>query len=282
MADPSVVSDDKCDISQNSRILHDMDNSISESLAQEFDTSMHDDYADFSDQTFLKTINLGTPAEDSQQLAAVPAGVHTLSPEVDNNGDLQCGQPFNDDFKVASVVFDRLDSELCGLTQDLYISTLLSLCHDNDDTLACYRSELAIRVQRCANPPHGVLKDRRNSTRCTLNEKFAQDCYTMEQFLQGNSSNIDHIFKKANFVNATQSSFFTPQRQTNNMTDIIHEVKLLKNTVASLQTEVHLLKVQSDTNKTEIKSFSTNLKEKIREMKQELDASADIFSAEKN
>ena len=98
-----------------------------------------------------------------------------------------------------------------------------------EETLSHYRHELAARSRQCENPPVGVLKDRRKSMKYSVADKYAQDCYTLNQFLSGNIMEVDDLFKKANNL-ANISVSQTPRVNT----DFEHDINLLKNNVSSL------------------------------------------------
>ncbi|KAH3727147.1 hypothetical protein DPMN_053073 [Dreissena polymorpha] len=54
-------------------------------------------------------------------------------------------------FQVDDVVFDRLNNELFGLVKDAYISKLLDIADNNDNTLPQYRQELSPKARLCEN-----------------------------------------------------------------------------------------------------------------------------------
>ena len=65
----------------------------------------------------------------------------------------------------ANDYFDPLDAALDGLTKDLYISKLLQSTAALEDSVAQYRTELAVRAKRCKNGPTGALITRRSTAK---------------------------------------------------------------------------------------------------------------------
>jgi len=223
--------------------------------------------------------DLATPAQRTNSMQT-PNGAHGSHPSglrairLMFNSDSQCDQSLYDD------VTGRLDSDLNGLPKDLYISKLLDTTENNDDDLFNYRSLLATRAKEQENAPSGILKDRRNSTKYSVNQKHAQDCYQLNQFICGNVSDIGAMFKPR----PAQEPIMNSSRKTpgNLSVDIIHDISLLKNTVASLQSEVHLLKSRADQSHSRLDAFSTDLNEGIQTMKCELDSCAQTIATSLN
>ena len=196
-------------------------------VTHEFDT-----YID-SDQTSVKSVyaDLSNPVlstgDNSDRVKAdVDESDQTFhsSPPLDPDGNIESGQRQADQyraFKLESVIQDRLDSELQNLTKDLYISTIIDITSACEDTLSFYRNELALRVSQSENPPlnFGVLKDRRNSSKGSIAEKYANDCFLLNQYLLGNTCDIDDLFKKP------QTPFRQSQSQTPKQApDLQHEI----------------------------------------------------------
>ena len=167
-----------------------------------------DTYID-NDQTSVKSVyaDLSNPVlgtgDNSDRAKADDENDQTFhsSPALDPDGNIESGQRQTDQyraFKLEAVIQDRLDSELQNLTKDLYISTILDITNACEDTLSFYRNELALRVSQSDNPPpnFGILKDRRNSSKGSIAEKYANDCFQLNQYLLGNTSDIDDLFKK--------------------------------------------------------------------------------------
>ncbi|KAH3708705.1 hypothetical protein DPMN_068163 [Dreissena polymorpha] len=95
-------------------------------------------------------------------------------------------------FQVDDVVFDRLDNELFGLVKDAYISKLLDMSENNDSTLPQYRQDLSRRARLCEHCPTGILNERRGANR---SKRYAEDCYLLQQFLDGNVTNVDDLYR---------------------------------------------------------------------------------------
>jgi len=89
----------------------------------------------------------------------------------------------------------RIDEDLHNLPKDLYISQLIKNNGACEEKLAKRCSKLADLAKCKDTTPIGILKDRRKSSKGSIAEKYAHDCYIISQFLHGNLSDINHMFK---------------------------------------------------------------------------------------
>lgn len=240
-----------------------------------------------NDQTFLKTVQLtplGPPSHLLTKGENHCSNKYDISnhsyPDnsfVDPDSYPQCGQNISDEpytaCKLDSIVYDRIDNDLYNLPKEIYISSILKMTDNCEETLSHYRHELAARPRQCENPPVGVLKDRRKSMKYSVADKYAQDCYTLNQFLSGNIMEVDDLFKKAN--NLTNISVSQTPRVN---TDFAHDINLLKNNVSSLQSEVHILKIDAADTKSKLSSFSSELKAEIALLKNELSSCSFVLA----
>ncbi|MES9884952.1 MAG: hypothetical protein ABW185_29260, partial [Sedimenticola sp.] len=230
------------------------------------------------------------------------------SPILDSAGDIQCGQrnptngtnADNDDdslfgspfggktindiqtelnnaavFRISGVSYDKLYTDLDGLTKDEYLSKILLLTTSCDETLTRYRSELAERAKLMENGPTGVLISRRNTSNSTLTDKIALDCYQLTQFICGNTEGIQYLFKKSRYAE-------TPiRRNTVSGASLEHsahvsslklEVAELKNVIATMRTDITMLKSETETSKAYVRDITNTMNKDIMLIKSELDA----------
>ena len=159
------------------------------------------------------------------------------SPPLNDNGDVQCGQPTSESIDISligprpSVSFDKFDTELNGLPRTSYLNKLIELSNASEETLSHYRNELSKRAKQRHNAPSGELKDRRNTTRTTIAEKYASDCFTIYQFLSSNIADIDDLYRKSSIMPTfSSSSQSTPARHAPHS----HDLKQTSNDVSAL------------------------------------------------
>lgn len=191
---------------------------------------------------------------------------------MDAFGELQGAQPYPV-YKLKDVVHDQLDMELSDLPKDMYIPRLLVLVNNCEETISGYRTELASRARGCQNPPTGVLRERRNSPKGSILEKYANDCFLLYQFIFGNLSEIDDLFKRGN--SSVRQVPSTPRRLA---TDDNYELMSLKNTVATLQSDVLVLKKGANEMKERFESFSFSMKSSVSSIQHELDSCCSILA----
>lgn len=192
------------------------------------------------------------------------------SPQLDADGNIQCAQAepcpdTSDVFFTDQVVFDRLDQELQGLPKDIFLQNLLDLTQSSEETLANYRHQLSSRAKSSSSQyaPTGILKDRRKSSRHTLAEKYALDCYQLHQFLNKNISDVDEMFKVPNTPQPPSARDHTASSDTSLIKQLTESVSKLQADVLSLKRDISdktnkLQTVCSDINdvKSEIQNCS--------------------------
>ena len=67
---------------------------------------------------------------------------------------------------------------------------------ESDDTITWYRSILANRARSVEGCPLGKLFTRKSTTKSSSASKYARDCYILQQFISGDNSSIDEVFRK--------------------------------------------------------------------------------------
>lgn len=236
-----------------------------------------------NDQTFLKTVaptnltpdrHCGNKGANSDDAMNCDGQSYTASPPIGEDGNIHCGQPQRANNMFTATMFD---DDLYNLPKDTYISRLLENTYSSEELVSNYRSELATRAKRCENPPVGILKDRRKSPKCSIAEKYAQDCFMLNQFLSGNVSDINFLFKTQS-QNLYQSVLDNSVSQTPRANaDSHHDMNMLKHNVANLQSDVHLLKTEASETKRNISSLASNVNKELRIMKSELDTCTQVL-----
>ena len=91
----------------------------------------------------------------------------------------------------------KYDVELNGFKKGKYVSKLLDLAKDREDSIIWYRSVLLSRALSIEGCPKEKLCVRRTTNRSTCNEKYAEDCYRLSKFLKGDTSPLDDMFTKS-------------------------------------------------------------------------------------
>ena len=203
----------------------------------------------------------------------------------DSDVSIECGQrPVADstkpsrsielDFRLDSIVMDRLDVELCGLPKDLYIGNLKDLCGENEESVSYYRTELSKRARNVNHDkaPVGILKDRRKSSKFPLIDKYALDCYLLQQFLDSNVNDLDELFRKPS---VSQSQPFTATRSQSSEKN---DLSLLKETVASLQSDVLQLKKRSEETEDNVNSVTRKITTDLESLRSELLETRDVIT----
>jgi len=236
-------------------LLFDCDPGIDERLAQAL-TVAEQDTATFEHDTTYTDLN----------------GAHC-----DSDVSIECGQrPVTDttepsrsielDFRLDSIVMDRLDVELCGLPKDLYIGNLKDLCGENEESVSYYRTELSKRARNVNHDkaPAGILKDRRKSSKFPLIDKYALDCYLLQQFLDSNVNDVDELFRKPS-VSQSQPCIGTRSQSSEK-----NDLSLLKETVASLQSDVLQLKKRSKETEENVDSVTRKITTDLESLLSEL------------
>ncbi|KAL4229216.1 hypothetical protein ACF0H5_012255 [Mactra antiquata] len=110
------------------------------------------------------------------------------------------------------------------------------------------------------NPPMGILKDRRKSTKTTLAEKYAQDCYQKKQYLSSSIPDINDLYRKQPITpsHSTSSQNHIPDR---------NELLNIKDMVSRLPADVLSMKKQLIEKDTKIEADCKELNEINSELK---------------
>ena len=243
-----------------------------------YDFDNHD-----NDQTFCKTIftpslqqtgdNLEQQNDDkgdNSNAAYLGYQGYPSSPQLNPDGNIQCAQSAQLSAFPSSL--PELDKVLENLPKDTYITTLLEQTNSSEETLSSYRSELANRAKLCENGPKGTLKERRNSVRGSAAEKYAHECFVLNQFILGNKSDIGFLFKTPPgqvIINDTS--------RPANACDCSQEINALKNNFSRMQTDVHLLKAETKDIRSSIESLTTNMQSELASMKNVLHACESVL-----
>ena len=91
----------------------------------------------------------------------------------------------------------KYDAELNGFSKRKYVSKLLNLAKDREDSITWYRSVLLSRALSIEGCPKEKLCVRRTTNRNTCNEKYAEDCFRLSNFLKGDTLQLDDMFSKS-------------------------------------------------------------------------------------
>ena len=160
-----------------------------------------------TDLTFMNSLLGGDKNVATQNMHA-----EVGSPQLDADGNIQSAQHGHENethsqsmcsyigAELDDAVIDRLDKTLFGLTKDLYISTLLDETDASVEMLINYRIVLSTRAKSCGpeGVPFGTLKERRRSSKATVADKYAIDCYHLQLFLDHSISlcDIEEIYRR--------------------------------------------------------------------------------------
>lgn len=165
-----------------------------------------------------------------------------------------------------------LDSQLINKPKDNYIDIILNLTNHDENTLSWYRATLVSRARSIAMCPTGQAKIRKNSQRGTSSLKYANDCYTLNAFINGDtSSDIEDIFTKPT------TKIPQPEGQTRiqAMADVQATLHTLTDRVNQLETKLTNTEKEIKDKNTVIKSLQTtnnSLKQTFDEFKTEMTA----------
>lgn len=103
--------------------------------------------------------------------------------------------PVSQDYVPNQEYYQTLDAELLGLPKELYVNKLINLTHSNDSAITWYRGVLLSRARSVKGCPLGELITRKSTVNSSSSEKYARDCYIIQDFISGNTVGIDDIFK---------------------------------------------------------------------------------------
>ena len=146
--------------------------------------------------------------------ANLPCSGHDI---LDSEGNIRSAQKDVNDtnycahdrsiFRVDADEMTHLDDSLHGLTKELYISHILDSTSCSEETIVQYRHYLFCKISDQDNQPLGMLKDRRNSPNGqSAAQKYASDCYILQEYSNGNVSDIKNLLKKHMFNQSMSQS----------------------------------------------------------------------------
>lgn len=171
---------------------------------------------------------------------------------------------------VTNEKFDELDASLDGLTKDTYIATLIQTTDGCEDTIAGYRAELSVRAKRCNNGPVGSLITRRSTAKGSVVEKYTNDCFLLHQFINGNTSDVNELFK-ANTLTSRPNNTQCSGNDGNIPVSLSAEITLMKESISQLLADVTLLKGSIAKTQDSLDSIGKTMKSDIGKIKNELE-----------
>ena len=107
----------------------------------------------------------------------------------------QCSQQSFENIPNQQTI-QKYDDELNRFPKDKYIAKLLNLASEREDYITWYRNALLSRALSMEGCPKGKLCARRTTSKSTSNQKYAEDCYRLSNFVNGNHAPLDDIFSK--------------------------------------------------------------------------------------
>ena len=123
----------------------------------------------------------------------------------------------------------------------------MKLTNKSDDLTEWYRSVLVTRAKHVDGCPTGRLVNRRSTKVTSRVKKLAQDCYTLQQHVNGDSTHIEDVF----------SGGRTPSKQTSRTDEC--EIRITKETGTTLDT----------INIVELCAIVTELRESVKVVNEE-------------
>ncbi|CAG2220218.1 unnamed protein product [Mytilus edulis] len=172
LSDTSIISDVGADKSGNVDSLYNMNDTFKQ-------------YSPQNSQIVHILTEIGTPVRQN---------VNIDDSIVDSQDFQDCSQGTH--FMPNQDFIAKLDLELIDLPRDSYIVKLIELTNDSDDTITWYRSMLTSRAKSIQGCPLGKLITRKSTNRGSSSQKYAKDCYLLQQFISGDPSSIDEVFRK--------------------------------------------------------------------------------------
>ncbi|KAK3101925.1 hypothetical protein FSP39_007412 [Pinctada imbricata] len=140
-----------------------------------------------------------------------------------------------------------LDNELRDLPKELYIEKIRNLVKDSEQLIMWYRNILCSRSQSIQGCPQGKMITRKTTKRSFSVEKYANDCYILTRFLQGERCNIEDVFEKTRVVSVSSD---IPRG------DVVE----IRATIQSLLQKVNLLEQDNAAKDKTISALSENIK----------------------
>ena len=170
---------------------------------------------------------------------------------------------------VTNEKYDELDASLDGLTKDTYIARLIQTTDVCEDTIAGYRAELSVRAKRCKNGQVRSLITRRSTSKGSVVEKYTINCFLLHQFINGNTSNVNELFK-ANTPMSRSNNTQCSGDDGNVPVPLSAEITLMNENISQLLADVTLLKGVAKTQDS-LESISKTMKSDIGKIKNELE-----------
>ena len=172
---------------------------------------------------------------------------------------------------VTNEKFDELDASLEGLTRDPYIATLIQTTNGCEDTIWRYRNELSVRAKRCRNGPVGSLITRRSTAKGSVVEKYTNDCFLLHQFINGNSVDVNELFKTSTHTSRSNNTQCHVD-DANPPVSISAEITLMKENISQLLADVTLLKGSVAKTQESLDAINKTMKSDIGNIKNEIQA----------
>ena len=144
----------------------------------------------------------------------------------------------------------------------MYISKLLQLTNESDDSITWYHSALTSRARSIQECRMGKLLNRNSTNKSSSSSKYARDCYILEKFIQGDKSQIEEVVRKED---QTKPSVFESSNDSSNI-NIIE----LRVCVQSHMERVNALEKSERNNEKLIKSLqsqNSNLRSQYSNLK---------------
>ena len=158
-----------------------------------------------NDQTSLKSLDISPTRGDNHEAPEeTPYTTDLPSPDcdiLDSDGNIISAQKNSSNARSLFCSDDgftkQLDTALRGLAKDIYLSNALDMTSSSDELLLQYRHYLFCRITDNDAQPLGMLKDRRNSPNGpTAAQKYAEDCFVLQEYINGNTSDLKKLMKK--------------------------------------------------------------------------------------
>lgn len=194
--------------------------------------------------------------------------VHTKTP-IAQYGDITFSEHSSDSqsSQIPNQSFiEMLDRELHNQAKDTYIETLLDLTDATDNLLTWYRTLLTSRARGLDKCPNGKLTNRKTTKASTSSYKYARDCYIINQFILGDSSEIHEVFSKS----STQSVSGPPQEGINSFVNTNIDLNVLVHSLVDRIDKLESNQKERKKLETQLKSSLKDANELIAELQQQL------------
>lgn len=158
-------------------------------------------------------------------------------------------------------VSEILDNATYGLLRDDYVSKLVQMCGNQEDSVIHYRQTLLSRARSIEGCPKAKLVTRRTTGNKSAQIKYANDCYLLNQFIAGDTSiELKDVFSKAPCSLSIPATPTTPVCSGNILT-----LNSVNNAVAELTS--NLMKWRSDI-QVDIEKISKSQNDLIHDIKE--------------